>query len=233
MLAQDAPPLGDMTSGAGRAVSSTGSVPADAPPLPVASYVHELTGATGVHDLAADPFSNDVVWLAETTLGALGRYDARTGEVGHVSLGNGAAPRAVAAGPNRRVFLADPVLDVIHEVEADGEVVHRHAMPSGLATDLTGLAVDAAGRAWFTAYDGYIGRLEAGTGKVSLVRAPGGRGPSAVAVGSHGGVWCSRPTLAITSPASTLTASPSKASRSRRAPPARSASPPPSTARSG
>ncbi len=129
------------------------------------------------------------VWFAATQRSAVGEIDVASRTVGYIALGHGAKPRSVARCPNGNLYVMDPVLNVIHEVTPATEEVKRHPMPAGQNADLNSAVCTSGDVVIFTGYNGWVGKLEAATGKVSVVEALGGRGPAQITMAPSGSVW--------------------------------------------
>lgn len=133
--------------------------------------------------------TESTVWFAAAQRSAVGEIDVASKSVGYIALGHGAKPRSLARCPNGNLYVMDPALNVIHEVTPLTEDVKRHPMPAGHNADLTGAVCSAGDVVIFTGYNGWVGKLETATGKVSLVEALGGRGPAQITVAPSGSVW--------------------------------------------
>ena len=129
------------------------------------------------------------VWFAAAQRSAVGEIDVASKTVGYIALGHGAKPRSLTRCPNGNLYVMDPALNVIHEVTPSTEEVKRHPMPAGQNADLISAVCTAGDVVMFTGYNGWVGKLEAATGKVSLVEAHGGRGPAQITIAPSGSVW--------------------------------------------
>jgi virginiamycin B lyase len=131
------------------------------------------------------------VWFSAAQRSAIGEIDVASNTVGYIALGHGARPRALALCPNGRLYVLDPALNVIHEVQPATEEVKRHPMPNGQNADLSGIVCTSANLVLFTGYNGWLGKLDAETGAIVLVEALGGRGPAHMTLAPSGSVWFS------------------------------------------
>jgi virginiamycin B lyase len=129
------------------------------------------------------------VWFASRGTGAIGRLDPGSGEVALLSLGHGAQPSSVAAGPDGSLFATDAVENLIYRIDPTSREVVRFPLDGpGGPLELSGAVFDERERLWFTGYSGFFGWLDPRTGHSVVLPAPGGRGATALA--SAGGmVW--------------------------------------------
>lgn len=173
-------------AGAARAQSAP---PQSAPAAPVRPQVEAITldGSAVPTGVAAREGADPMVWFAAAQRSAVGEIDPASRTVSYIALGHGAKPRAVALCPNGKLYALDPTLNVIHEITPSTEEVKRHPLPGGNA-DLLAAVCTSSNLLIFTGYAGWLGKLDAGTGQITMVEAHGGRGPGAIAV-AGGSVW--------------------------------------------
>lgn len=157
--------------------------PAEAPVAALTLDGSALPGGVAVRE-----GSQPTVWFSAAQRSAIGAVDAASRAWSYIPLGHGAKPRSVALCPNGKLFALDPALNVIHEVDPDSEQVRRHPMP-GPSLDLQSSVCTASNELIFTGYAGWVGKLDALTGAVTLVESYGGRGPGAIALAGNGAVW--------------------------------------------
>jgi virginiamycin B lyase len=148
-----------------------------------------LDGSVVPQGVTAGEGPEALVWFAAAKRSAVGEIDPANRTVGYISLGHGARPRAIARCPNKRLYVADPSLNVIHEIAPETEVVTRHPMPVTQPLDLSGIACTAANLVVFTGYNGFVGKLDPASGAVTVVDAAGGRGASPVTLNNAGLAW--------------------------------------------
>jgi virginiamycin B lyase len=134
---------------------------------------------SGPHDVAPAPDGR--VWFTAQAVGALGRLDPRTGHVEEFPLGNGSAPHGVIVGPDGAPWVTDGGLNAILRVDPASLVIRRFALPADRAgANLNTATFDKSGVLWFTGQGGIYGRVDPGSGAVSVWDAP--RGPGAYGI---------------------------------------------------
>jgi virginiamycin B lyase len=75
-------------------------------------------------------------------------------------------------------------------VDPQTETVRVYPLPAGSKyANLNTAAFDGKGTLWFTGQNGIYGRLDPGTGRVSVFSAPGGAGPYGIAASPDGNVY--------------------------------------------
>jgi virginiamycin B lyase len=148
-----------------------------------------LDGSALPQGLAAAGGEVPTVWFSAAARSAVGEIDVASRTVGYIALGHGAKPRGLTRCPNGRLYVLDPALNVIHEVDPATEQVSRHSMPNGEIADLSGAVCTSGNLVVFTGYNGWVGKLDTATGKVTLLESQAGRGPAQMAMGPNGLIW--------------------------------------------
>jgi len=156
-----------------------------APPAyyPVARGAHP-------HDVAASPQAGGPVYYTAQATGRLGILDPASGRSTEVTLGQGSAPHGVVVGPDRAAWITDGGLNAIVRVDAGTHAITRFPLPeSAPDANLNTLTFDRQGRVWFTGQSGYYGRVDPGSGRVDVWKAPRGRGPYGMTTTPGGDVY--------------------------------------------
>lgn len=143
---------------------------------------------TGIHDLAPAPDGG--VWYSAQRSGHLGWFDPRTGQSELIALGSGSSPHGVIAGPDGAAWLTDGGQNAIARVSWPAREVKLFPLPAGTPySNLNTAAFDGDGDLWFTGQSGYVGKVAARTGVVSVKPSPRGRGPYGICATPQGEVW--------------------------------------------
>ena len=130
------------------------------------------------------------VWFTAQGSGELGRLDPATGTTATVALGEGSAPHGVIVGPDGAPWVTDGGLNAIVRVDPATRQVRRFALPSERPNvNLNTAAFDKAGVLWFTGQAGVYGRLDPGSGQMTVFDAPKGRGPYGIAATPDGNIF--------------------------------------------
>ena len=110
--------------------------------------------------------------------GKLGILDPKTGKTKEIPLGPRSAPHGVIVGPDGAAWVTDGGQNAIVRVDPATREVKVFALPADTGyANLNTLTFDKKGRVWFTGQSGYYGRLEPGTGVVTVWKSPRGSGP--------------------------------------------------------
>jgi virginiamycin B lyase len=140
------------------------------------------------HDVA--PARDGGVWYTAQAAGALGWLDPRTGRTRHTPLGIGSAPHGVIVGPDGAPWITDGGQNAIVRVDPRTRAVKVYRLPTSAPdANLNTAVFDRAGRLWFTGQSGFYGRLDPGSGRTRVWRAPGGFGPYGITVTPRGDVY--------------------------------------------
>lgn len=143
---------------------------------------------TGIHDVAPAPDGG--VWFTAQASGHLGWFDPSTGRTELVALGSGSSPHGVVQGPDKAAWITDSGQNAIARVSWPDRKVQLFPLPQGTPyANLNTCAFDGDGDCWFTGQSGYVGRVVARTGQVSVKEAPRGRGPYGICATPSGDVW--------------------------------------------
>lgn len=143
---------------------------------------------TGIHDLAPAPDGG--VWFTAQASGHLGWFDPKTGRTDLIELGSGSAPHGVIQGPDKAAWITDGGQNAIARVSWPDRAVKLFPLPNGTPyANLNTCAFDADQNLWFTGQSGYVGRVAAKTGEVTVKPAPRGRGPYGICSTPAGEVW--------------------------------------------
>jgi virginiamycin B lyase len=140
------------------------------------------------HDVAPGP--NGTVYYADQRNGGLGIVDPKTGTVEKVRLGEGSAPHNVFVGPDGKAWLTDGGQNAMVSYDPATKKVAVYKLPEDTGyTNLNTAAVDRKGDVWFTGQTGIYGKVEVKTGKVTVWKAPKGRGPYGITATKTGDVY--------------------------------------------
>jgi virginiamycin B lyase len=143
---------------------------------------------TGIHDVAPAPDGG--VWFTAQASGHLGWFDPKTGHADLVALGSGSAPHGVVQGPDKAAWITDGGQNAIVRVSWPDRRVKIFPLPEGAPNaHLNTCAFDGDGDLWFTGQAGYVGKLAARTGQVTVKAAPRGRGPYGICATPSGDIW--------------------------------------------
>ncbi len=143
---------------------------------------------TGIHDLAPAPDGG--VWYTAQRSGHLGHFDPKSGKSELIGLGPRSSPHGVIQGPDKAAWITDSGQNAIVRVGWPDRAVRRFPMPEGTPyTNLNTAAFDGDGDLWFTGQSGYVGKVAAKSGVVTLKEAPRGRGPYGICATPSGEVW--------------------------------------------
>lgn len=144
--------------------------------------------STGIHDVAPAPDGG--VWFTAQATGHLGWFEPSTGRTDLIALGRGSSPHGVVEGPDHAAWITDGGQNAIVRVGWPDRKVRVFPLPAGTPNaNLNTCAFDGAGDLWFTGQAGYVGKLAARTGQVSVQQAPRGRGPYGICSTPSGDVW--------------------------------------------
>jgi virginiamycin B lyase len=165
---------------------STMSSPAPAGELVVETF--PVPAGSRPHDVA--PAADGGVWFTAQGAGYLGHLDPATGRVTRVPLGAGSSPHGVIVGPDEAAWVTDGGLNAIVRVDAGTRAVRRFPLPPERAgANLNTATFDRSGMLWFTGQSGVYGRLDPGSGRMTVYDAPGGRGPYGITTTPSGEVY--------------------------------------------
>jgi virginiamycin B lyase len=140
------------------------------------------------HDVA--PARDGGVWYTAQGSGELGWLDPKTGRTRRVALGEGSSPHGVIVGPDGAPWITDGGLNAIVRVDPATRKVRRFPLPASTGyANLNTATFDNRGILWFTGQSGIYGRLDPGSGKLDVFRAPRGPGPYGIATTPAGGVF--------------------------------------------
>jgi virginiamycin B lyase len=140
------------------------------------------------HDVSPGP--DGTIYYADQRRGGLGILDPRTGKVEKVSVGEGSAPHGVITGPGDSAWLTDGGLNAIVSYDPKTKKVTVYKLPEDTGyTNLNTAAFDRNGNVWFTGQTGIYGKVDVKTGKVSVWKAPKGRGPYGITGTRNGDVY--------------------------------------------
>src|SRR4030095_11003616 len=104
--------------------------------------------------------------------------------------GAGSAPHGVIVGADGAAWVTDGGLNAIVRVDARTRAVRTFPLPADRAgANLNTATFDGAGMLWFTGQAGVYGRLDPGSGRMTVYDAPGGRGPYGMATTPAGQVY--------------------------------------------
>jgi virginiamycin B lyase len=143
---------------------------------------------TGIHDVAPAPDGG--VWFTAQAGGQLGWFDPKTGRAELIALGAGSAPHGVIQGPDHAAWITDGGQNAIVRVGWPDRKLRLFPLPGGAANaNLNTAAFDRDGDLWFTGQAGYVGKLAARTGQVSVKDAPRGHGPYGMCATPAGEIW--------------------------------------------
>ena len=140
------------------------------------------------HDVAPGP--NGTIFYSDQRRGGLGIVDPKTGSVEKVALGPDSSPHGVIAGPDGKAWVTDGGQNAIvsYDLKAKKVAVYKLPEDSGY-TNLNTVALDRKGDAWFTGQNGIYGKVDMKSGKVTVWKAPKGRGPYGITGTKTGDVY--------------------------------------------
>ncbi len=148
----------------------------------------DVTAGDHPHDVAPAP--DGTVWYTGQHAGVLGRLDPKTGKVERIPLGAGSSPHGVIVGPDGAAWVTDSGLNAIVRVDPESKEVKAWALPKDRAgANLNTAAFDGKGRIWFTGQAGIYGRLDPGSGAMTVWDAPKGRGPYGIDATPDGEIY--------------------------------------------
>jgi virginiamycin B lyase len=143
---------------------------------------------TGIHDVAPAPDGG--VWFTAQASGHLGWFDPRDGRTELVELGRGSSPHGVVQGPDGAAWITDSGQNAIVRVTWPQRAVTKFPLPAGTPyANLNTCAFDGDGDLWYTGQAGYVGRVAARSGEVTVKEAPKGRGPYGICATPSGDIW--------------------------------------------
>jgi virginiamycin B lyase len=143
---------------------------------------------TGIHDLAPAPDGG--VWFTAQASGHLGWFEPATGRTELLALGSGSSPHGVVQGPDRAAWITDGGQNAIVRVTWPDKKLQVFPLPEGTPyANLNTCTIDGDGDCWFTGQSGFVGKVAAKTGQVSVKQAPRGRGPYGICTTPAGEVW--------------------------------------------
>ncbi|HEY7607646.1 MAG TPA: lyase [Alphaproteobacteria bacterium] len=147
--------------------------------LPVGNYPHDVA-----------PGPNGTIFYADQRRGGLGIVDPKTGKVEKVALGEGSAPHNVMVGPDGKAWLTDGGQNAMVSYDPKTKKVTVYKLPEDTGyTNLNTAAVDRKGDVWFTGQNGIYGKVDVKSGKVTVWKAPKGRGPYGITATKSGDVY--------------------------------------------
>jgi virginiamycin B lyase len=142
------------------------------------------------HDVAAAPGAGAPVYYTAQATGKLGILDPKLGKTEEIPLGPRSAPHGVIVGPDAAAWITDGGQNAIVRVDAKTREVKVWPLPADTGyANLNTLTFDKKGRVWFTGQAGYYGRLEPGTGVVTVWKSPRGSGPYGITTTPSGEVY--------------------------------------------
>jgi virginiamycin B lyase len=143
---------------------------------------------TGIHDVAPAPDGG--VWFTAQASGHLGWFEPSTGRTELMALGSGSSPHGVVQGPDKAAWITDSGQNAIARVSWPDRKVTLFPLPQGTPhANLNTCTIDADGDCWFTGQGGYVGKVAAKTGQVTVKESPRGRGPYGICTTPSGDVW--------------------------------------------
>jgi virginiamycin B lyase len=160
---------------------------ADNAAAPRQSWKLATRRSTGIHDVAPAPDGG--VWFTAQASGHLGWFAPASGRTDLVPLGNGSSPHGVIQGPDKAAWITDSGQNAIVRVGWPDRRVRVFPLPPGTFANLNTCAFDGDGTLWFTGQAGYVGKVAAKTGAVTVKQAPRGRGPYGICSTPAGDIW--------------------------------------------
>lgn len=148
-------------------------------PLPNRTYIHDV----------APTQNGQVFWTAQSD-GLLGILDPKTGTNKFVKLGEGSAPHGIITGKDGKAWIADGGQNAIVSYDPKSEGLKVYPLPDDTGyTNLNTPTEDKDGNIWFTGQNGWHGKLDIKTSKVSVWKSPRGRGSYGITTTPDGEVW--------------------------------------------
>ncbi|MDB5880974.1 MAG: Twin-arginine translocation pathway signal [Ramlibacter sp.] len=143
---------------------------------------------TGIHDVAPAPDGG--VWFTAQASGHLGWFDPKSARTELIGLGSGSSPHGVVQGPDKAAWVTDGGQNAIVRVAWPQRKVQVFPLPQRKHyANLNTCAFDRDGDLWFTGQGGYVGKVTAKSGQVSVKEAPRGRGPYGICATPAGEIW--------------------------------------------
>ena len=160
--------------------------PEETQPSSVQAY--DVPEGSHPHDVA--PADDGGVWFTGQRAGFLGHFNTATQAVQQVPLGQGSAPHGVIVGPDGAAWVTDGGLNAIVRVDSTTHQVRSFPLPAGReGANLNTATFDRDGVLWFTGQAGIYGRLDPGSGSMTVYDAPRGPGPYGIATTPGGEVY--------------------------------------------
>ena len=144
----------------------------------------------GTRDVAPDPDGS--VWFNGQWSGVIGHLNPVTKAIKLYPLGRGSHPHGVILGPDGGLWICDES-NAIRRFDRKTHEVKTFVLPEFPLSmgygNLNTPTFDRNGILWFTAQNGYYGRLNPKTGEIKVFAAPGGFGPYGMTTTPKGEVW--------------------------------------------
>ena len=149
---------------------------------------YDLPNKTYIHDVY--PGASGLVYFTASQAGTLGILDSKTGAVRFVKLGEGSAPHGVIVAKDGTAWITDGGQNAIIQYNPKGDALKVYPLPEDTGyTNLNTCAVDGDGNVWFTGQTGIYGKVDVKTAKVTVWKAPKGRGPYGITTTPDGNIW--------------------------------------------
>lgn len=162
-----------------------------AAPISAQAYTtktYDLPNRAYIHDVF--PGANGLVYFTAQRDGKLGVLDSKTGQVRFVPLGPDSAPHGVIVVKDGTAWITDGGQNAIVHYDPKGDALKVYPLPQDTGyTNLNTCTVDGDGNVWFTGQNGIYGKVDVKTSKVTVWKAPKGRGPYGITTTPDGNVW--------------------------------------------
>jgi len=155
--------------------------------------IYTTPASIGTRDVVPDP--DGTVWFNGQWSGVIGHLKPATKEITLYPLGRGSTPHGVILGPDGGLWICDESSNAIRRFDRKTHEVQTFYLPKFPESmghgNLNTATFDLSGNLWFTAQNGYYGRLNPKSGKAKIFSAPGGFGPYGITTTPKGEVWFS------------------------------------------
>ena len=152
--------------------------------------IYTTPAGIGTRDVAPDPDGS--VWFNGQWSGIVGHLDPANKTVTLYPLGEGSHPHGVILGPDGALWICDES-NAIRRFDRKTHEVTTYQLPKFPQSmgygNLNTPTFDKEGILWFTAQNGYFGKLNPKTGEIKIFSAPNGFGPYGVTTTPRGDVW--------------------------------------------
>ncbi|WP_254934683.1 hydrolase [Cyanobium sp. WAJ14-Wanaka] len=169
-------------------LNSTAAIGNDADNYKVSIFT--TPAGIGTRDVAPDPDGS--VWFNGQWSGTVGHLNPVSKTVTLYPLGEGSHPHGIVLGPDGGLWICDES-NAIRRFDRNTHEIKTYKLPKFPESmgygNLNTPTFDKDGILWFTAQNGYHGRLDPKTGENKIYKSPGGFGPYGITTTPNGEVW--------------------------------------------